>query len=74
MKKRFLGALLIGLLFMIGGCASNAKKPEKYDYLMEWEFGVRNSVRISFGKDNTEEDVRYAARLLRAEVEKQRAL
>ena len=40
MKKRFLGALLIGLLFMIGGCASNAKKPEKYDYLMEWEFGV----------------------------------
>lgn len=56
-------------------CASASVKPSHVLTAMGLdETQAKNSVRISFGKDNSEEDVRYAARLLRAEVEKQRAL
>ncbi|MBQ8428156.1 MAG: cysteine desulfurase [Clostridia bacterium] len=56
-------------------CASASVKPSHVLTAMGLsEMQAKNSVRISFGKDNTEEDARKAARLLKAEVEKQRTL
>ncbi len=54
-------------------CASASVKPSHVLTAMGLsEAQAKNSVRISFGKDNTEKDVREAARLLKAEVKKQR--
>ncbi|MBQ9118015.1 MAG: cysteine desulfurase [Clostridia bacterium] len=56
-------------------CASASVKPSHVLTAMGLsEQEAKNSVRISFGKDNTEEDVRTAARVLKEEVEKQRGL
>ena len=56
-------------------CASASVKPSHVLTAMGLtETQARNSIRISFGKDNSIEDVRFAAKLLREQVEKQRSL
>jgi len=56
-------------------CASASVKPSHVLTAMGLsEKQARGSVRISFGKDNTEEDVIFAAKALRAQVEKQRKM
>ena len=56
-------------------CASASVKPSHVLTAMGLSEGqAKNSVRVSFGKDNTQEDVRKAASLLKAEVQKQRGL